>query len=199
MLGFSDAKWQWEAPKSEAGLVMVKQIVSTTTRKWVSPLWAIAFQTCFGQHKVQSAEFYQYDVITSFRCQEEKNRWSALFQLFEKNRWSALLQLLHSHEWSIDHYQNERDSGSESATQGHLGSFGGTKQVNMSSKNAAALQLWLFLQPGTQQLYCRGTFSCPRSNPVPANDPKLPCGIDSDPDRFGNGQFQISPAAWPEI
>ena len=48
----------------------------------------------------------------------------------------------------------------------HLGSFRGTGEAEMPSKNAAPLQLWLFVQPGTQQLYCPG------SNPVPPNDPK---------------------------
>ena len=54
------------------------------------------------------------------------------------------------------HYHKEGEPGSESAAQSHLGSFGGTGQPQIPSKNAALLQLWLFLRPGTQQLYCRG-------------------------------------------
>ena len=50
-----------------------------------------------------------------------------------------------------------------------------------TSKIAATLRLWLLVQPATQQLYCRGIFSSPCSNPVPSNDPKRHCGIDSDP------------------
>ena len=79
---------------------------------------------------------------------------------------------------SIAHYQK---TGSQSRTQRHLGSFGGTRQVQMQSKNAATLQLWLFVQPATQQLYCRGIFACPHSKSAPPNDPKCHCGIDSDP------------------
>ena len=50
---------------------------------------------------------------------------------------------------AIGHYQNEWEPGSESATQRHLGSFGGTGQTKIPSKNAAPIQLWLFVQPGT--------------------------------------------------
>ena len=60
----------------------------------------------------------------------------------------------------IGHYQNEWEPGSESATQRHLGSFGGTGQVKTPSKTAAPLQLWPFVQPGTQQLHYRGIFPC---------------------------------------
>ena len=51
----------------------------------------------------------------------------------------------------------------------------------MPSKNAAPLQLWLFAQPSTKQLYCPTIVACPRLNPVPPNDPKRHCGIESDP------------------
>ena len=50
-----------------------------------------------------------------------------------------------------------------------------------ASNNAAPLQLWLFVQPDTQQLYCHAIFACPCLNPVPPNDPKHHCGIDLDP------------------
>ena len=58
------------------------------------------------------------------------------------------------------------------ATQRHSGSFGGTGQAKIPSKNAAPRQLWLFVQPCTLQLYCRGIFawsilieSCPFKRP----------------------------------
>ena len=83
----------------------------------------------------------------------------------------------------IDHYQNEWELGSESATQRHLGSFGGAVQAIIPNRNVAPLQLWLFVQPGTQQLYCRGIFACLIDwlNPVHPNDPERHCGSESHP------------------
>ena len=54
----------------------------------------------------------------------------------------------------------ETSGNSELATQRYLGSFGGTGQARIPSTNAAPLQLWLFVQPGTQQLCGRGIFAC---------------------------------------
>ena len=56
--------------------------------------------------------------------------------------------------------QNEWEPGSESATQRHLGSFEGTGRAKIPSKHFAPIHLWLFVQPGTQQLHCRGIFTC---------------------------------------
>ena len=58
----------------------------------------------------------------------------------------------------IGHYRNKWEPVSESATGRHLGLLGGTGQARIQSKNAAPLQLWLFVQPGTQQLYCHGIY-----------------------------------------
>ena len=42
-----------------------------------------------------------------------------------------------------------------------------------------------------------GVFACPRSNPVPPTDPKRPLGLDSDPARSGDGQFNLlKPVLW---
>ena len=56
--------------------------------------------------------------------------------------------------------------------------------IDKTTKNAAPLQLWLFMQSDTRQLYCSGTFACPCSNAVPPNDPKHHCGIDLSPADF---------------
>ena len=80
----------------------------------------------------------------------------------------------------IGHYQNKWEPVSESATRRHLGLLGGMGQARIQSKNAAPLQLWLFVQPGTQQLYCHG-ISLDWLNPVAPNHPKFLSDIDFYP------------------
>ena len=93
---------------------------------------------------------------------------------------------------SIGHYQNER------STQRHLGSFAETRQAKIPSKNAAPQQLWLFVQPGTQQLYCRGIFAGSLACLLDwfLSLQRIPSAIavvirSQLPARFGNGQLDF--------
>ena len=69
---------------------------------------------------------------------------------------------------------------------------------NAKLKCHATTMLWLSVRPGTWQLCWHSIFACPHSNPVPPNDPKRHCGIDSDPApaHFGDGQLWTSWTGW---